>query len=201
MPGEIKLTLSKRGADIIDFQSETVQTCSIDLDLTRENIQYMGHKLPWYRSVTTPVGIKADFDMLVSGSLTGSVMEDLVYNNEYDINVDFMTGNVLAMNYKLSGLRLDSTQYDSSIGSNKTASLSFSSDFSLDDNFGEISSDKGFFVSGRVIQIKDRFVYSGVSTTDMGGIGADETVFLRTGTVAGAGLIQDDKDNTLYPRY
>ena len=35
----------------------------------------------------------------------------------------------------------------------------------------------------------------------MGGIGADETVFLRTGTVAGAGLIQDDKDNSLYPRY
>ena len=146
-------------------------------------------------------GITAGFDILVSGDTTGSLMEDLVYNGEYDINVDFMTGNVLGMNYKLSGLRLNSVQYDSSIGSNKTASLSFSSDFSLDDNFGEISSDKGFFVSGRVIQVKDRLVYSGVSTTDMGGIGADETVFLRTGTVAGAGLIKDDKTNTLYPRY
>ena len=71
----------------------------------------------------------------------------------------------------------------------------------MDDNFGEITRDKGFFVSGRVIQIEDRFVYSGVSTTDMGGIGADETVFLRTGTVAGAELIKDDKTNTLYPRY
>lgn len=201
MPGEIKLTLSKRGADIISFQNETVQTCSIDLDLTRENIQYMGHKLPWYRPVTTPVGIKADFDMLVSGSLTGSVMEDLVYNVEYDINVDFVTGNVLGMNYKLSGLRLDSVQYDSSIGSNKTASLSFSSDFSLDDNFGEISRDKGFFVSGRVIQMKDKLVYSGVSTTDMGGIGVDEAVLLRTGVSAGVGSILDDKDNILYPRY
>ena len=201
MPGEIKLSLSKRGHTGINFQHGTVQSCNVDLDLTRENVQYMGHKLPWYRPVTTPVGITAGFDILVSGDATGSLMEDLVYNGEYDINVDFMTGNVLGMNYKLSGLRLDSVQYDSSIGSNKTASLSFSSDFSLDDNFGEISSDKGFFVSGRVIQIKDRFVYSGVSTTDMGGIGADETVFLRTGTVAGAGLIQDDKDNSLYPRY
>ncbi len=185
----------------IDFAHGTVQSCNVDLDLTRENIQYMGHKLPWDRPVTTPVGITAGFDILVSGDAKGSLMEELVYNGEYNINVDFMTGSVLGMNYQLSGLRLDSVQYDSSIGSNKTASLSFSSDFSLDDNFGEITRDKGFFVSGRVIQIKDRFVYSGVSTTDMGGIGADETVFLRTGTVAGAGLIQDDKDNSLYPRY
>ena len=185
----------------IDFAHGTVQSCNIDLDLTRENIQYMGHKLPWDRPVTTPVGITAGFDILVSGDAKGSLMEELIYNGEYNINVDFMTGSVLGMNYQLSGLRLDSVQYDSSIGSNKTASLSFSSDFSLDDNFGEITRDKGFFVSGRVIQIKDRFVYSGISTTDMGGIGADETVFLRTGTVAGAGLIQDDKDNSLYPRY
>ena len=185
----------------IDFAHGTVQSCNIDLDLTRENIQYMGHRLPWDRPVTTPVGITAGFDILVSGDAKGGLMEDLVYNGEYNINVDFMTGNVLGMNYQLSGLRLDSVQYDSSIGSNKTASLSFSSDFSLDDNFGEITRDKGFFVSGRVIQIEDRFVYSGVSTTDMGGIGADETVFLRTGTVAGAGLIKDDKTNTLYPRY
>ena len=185
----------------IDFAHGTVQSCNIDLDLTRENIQYMGHKLPWDRPITTPVGITAGFDILVSGDADGSLMQDLIYNGEYNINVDFMTGSVLGMNYQLSGLRLDSVQYDSSIGSNKTASLSFSSDFSLDDNFGEITRDKGFFVSGRVIQIKDRFVYSGISTTDMGGIGADETVFLRTGTVAGAGLIQDDKDNSLYPRY
>ena len=185
----------------IDFAHGTVQSCNIDLDLTRENIQYMGHRLPWDRPVTTPVGITAGFDILVSGDAKGGLMEDLVYNGEYNINVDFMTGSVLGMNYQLSGLRLDSVQYDSSIGSNKTASLSFSSDFSLDDNFGEITRDKGFFVSGRVIQIEDRFVYSGVSTTDMGGIGADETVFLRTGTVAGAGLIKDDKTNTLYPRY
>ena len=185
----------------IDFAHGTVQSCNIDLDLTRENVQYMGHKLPWDRPVTTPVGITAGFDILVSGDAKGSLMEDLIYNGEYNINVDFVTGNVVGMNYQLSGLRLDSVQYDSSIGSNKTASLSFSSDFSLDDNFGEITRDKGFFVSGRVIQIEDRFVYSGVSTTDMGGIGADETVFLRTGTVAGAGLIKDDKNNTLYPRY
>ena len=90
------------------------------------------------RPVTTPVGITAGFDILVSGDAKGGLMEDLVYNGEYNINVDFMTGNVLGMNYQLSGLRLDSVQYDSSIGSNKTASLSFSSDFSLDDNFGDV---------------------------------------------------------------
>jgi len=185
----------------IDFAHGTVQSCNIDLDLTRENVQYMGHKLPWDRPVTTPVGITAGFDILVSGEAHGSLMQDLIYNGEYNINVDFVTGNVVGMNYQLSGLRLDSVQYDSSIGSNKTASLSFSSDFSLDDNFGEITRDKGFFVSGRVIQMTDKAVYSGVSTTDMGGIGADKTVFLRTGASAGVGSILDDKDNTLYPRY
>ena len=185
----------------IDFAHGTVQSCNIDLDLTRENIQYMGHKLPWDRPVTTPVGITAGFDILVSGDTKGSLTEELIYNGEYNINVDFVTGNVVGMNYKLSGLRLDSVQYDSSIGSNKTASLSFSSDFSLDDNFGEIKRDKGFFVSGRVIQMTDKFVYSGVSTTDMGGIGVDTKVGLRNGSTPGQDLIKDDKDNILYPRY
>ncbi len=55
----------------IDFAHGTVQSCNIDLDLTRENIQYMGHKLPWDRPVTTPVGITAGFDILVSGDTKG----------------------------------------------------------------------------------------------------------------------------------
>jgi hypothetical protein len=195
LPSQIKLTLSRRGADIISFQNETVQGCNIDLDLTRESVQYMGHRLPWDRPLATPIGIKADFDLLVSGSLTGNLMEDLVYNDEYDINVDFVTGGIVGMNYQLSGLRLNSTQYDSSIGSNKTASLSFSTDFDLNDNSSEMPTSKGFFVSGRVIQVKDRFIYSGLSGV------SDTTIFLRTGATAGLGSIQDDKDSTLYPRY
>lgn len=185
----------------IDFDHGTVQSCNIDLDLTRENIQYMGHKLPWDRPVTTPVGITAGFDVVVSGDTKGSLMEDFVYNGLYNLNIDFMTGDVLAMNYKLSGLRLDSAQYDSSIGSNKTASLSFSSDFSLDDNFNEIIEDKGFFVSGRVIQIKERFLYSGISTSSMGGIGTNQIVDLRSGTTTGQDLIKDDQNQNLFPRY
>ena len=163
--------------------------------MTRESVQYMGHRLPWNRPLATPIGIKADFDLLVSGSLTGNLMEDLVYNDEYDINVDFVTGGIVGMNYQLSGLRLNSTQYDSSIGSNKTASLSFSTDFDLNDNSSEMPTSKGFFVSGRVIQVKDRFIYSGLSGV------SDTTIFLRTGATAGLGSIQDDKDSTLYPRY
>ncbi len=161
----------------------------------------MGHKLPWDRPVTTPVGITAGFDVVVSGDTKGSLMEDFVYNGLYNLNIDFMTGDVLAMNYKLSGLRLDSAQYDSSIGSNKTASLSFSSDFSLDDNFNEIIEDKGFFVSGRVIQIKERFLYSGISTSSMGGIGTNQIVDLRSGTTTGQDLIKDDQNQNLFPRY
>ena len=195
LPRQIKLTLSKRGADIISFQNETVQGCNIDLDLTRESVQYMGHRLPWDRPLATPIGIRADFDLLVSGSLTGNLMEDLVYNDEYDINVDFVTGGIVGMNYQLSGLRLNSTQYDSSIGSNKTASLSFSTDFDLNDESSEMPTSKGFFVSGRVIQITNKDVISGLSGV------SDTAIYLRTGTVTGQNFVEDDKDGLLYPRY
>ena len=174
------------------FYRDKVQGCNIDLDLTRESVQYMGHRLPWDRPLATPIGIRADFDLLVSGSLTGNLMEDLVYNDEYDINVDFVTGGIVGMNYQLSGLRLNSTQYDSSIGSNKTASLSFST---LNDESSEMPTSKGFFVSGRVIQITNKDVISGLSGV------SDTAIYLRTGTATGQNFIEDDRDGHLYPRY
>ena len=52
------------------------------------------------------------------------------------------------MVYDISGLRLASVDFSSAIGSNKQSSLNFVGDFDLDDN------DKGFFVSGSVMNIE-----------------------------------------------
>ena len=54
------------------------------------------------------------------------MMDNFNETEKYNVNIDFITGNLLAMNYKASGLNLESVGTTSSIGSNKSSSVAFS---------------------------------------------------------------------------
>lgn len=149
VPSNISLQLTKRSDTGINFEIDTVQSCSVSLDLGRENISYLNYKLYNDRPLNLPVGISVDLSYLTSGSLTGNLYQDFVLDDQYDLNVIFKTGlGVQHMVYDISGLRLASVDFSSAIGSNKQSSLNFVGDFDLDDN------DKGFFVSGSVMNIE-----------------------------------------------
>lgn len=149
VPSNIDLQLTKRSDTGIKFEIDTVQSCSVSLGLERENISYLNYKLYDDRPLNLPVQISVDLSYLTSGSLTGNLYEDFVLDDQYDLNVTFKTGlGVQHMVYDISGLRLASVDFSSAIGSNKESSLNFVGDFDLDDN------DKGFFVSGSVMNIE-----------------------------------------------
>ena len=132
----------------IDFNNNTLQSIDVSLDLARDNISYLGHKLYADRSLQYPINLSVGFDYVVSGDTSGDLQYNFKENELYDLSVDFVTGNMLAMNYNISGLTLESAGYSSAIGSNKALSLAFKGEFDLDDD------KKGFFVSGRVINLR-----------------------------------------------
>ena len=111
-------------------------------------------------------------------------MDNFNNTEKYNVNIDFITGNLLAMNYKASGLNLESIGTSSSIGSNKSSSLAFRGQFDLDEQ------KRGFFVSGSVISL-------GMITFASGRRGS--AVIYPTDDAGN--LLTDDRSEFLYPRY
>ena len=161
-----------------------MQSCDISLDLSREPITYLGHKLYADRQLQTPIDFSVGFDYVVSGHQSGNMMDNFNKTEKYNVNIDFITGNLLAMNYKASGLNLESIGTSSSIGSNKSSSLAFRGQFDLDEQ------KRGFFVSGSVISL-------GMITFASGRRGS--AVIYPTDDAGN--LLTDDRSEFLYPRY
>tara|TARA_R100000329_G_scaffold23725_1_gene22636 strand:+ start:209 stop:1987 length:1779 start_codon:yes stop_codon:yes gene_type:complete len=170
--------------EFVEFTNDSVQSCDISLDLSREPITYLGHKLYADRQLQTPIDFSVGFDYVVSGHQSGNMMDNFNKTEKYNVNIDFITGNLLAMNYKASGLNLESVGTTSSIGSNKSSSVAFRGQFDLDEQ------KRGFFVSGSVISL-------GIITFASGRRGS---VVIYPTDDAG-NLLTDDRSEFLYPRY
>ena len=170
--------------EFVEFTNDSVQSCDISLDLSREPVIYLGHKLYADRQLQFPIDFSVGFDYVVSGHQSGNMMDNFNKTEKYNVNIDFITGNLLAMNYKASGLNLESIGTTSSIGSNKSSSLAFQGQFDLDEQ------KRGFFVSGSVISL-------GMITFASGRRGS--AVIYPTDDAGN--LLTDDRSEFLYPRY
>ena len=186
MPSHINVSITTEATEkqIIEFTNDSVQSCDISLDLSREPVTYLGHKLYADRQLQFPIDFSVGFDYVVSGHQSGNLMDNFNNSGKYNINIDFITGNLLAMNYKASGLNLESIGTSSSIGSNKSSSLAFRGQFDLDEQ------KRGFFVSGSVISL-------GMITFASGRRGS--AVIYPTDDAGN--LLTDDRSEFLYPRY
>jgi hypothetical protein len=185
-PAHINVSITKDATEkpVVEFTDDSVQSCDISLDLSREPITYLGHKLYADRQLQTPIDFTVGFDYVVSGHQSGNMMDNFNETEKYNVNIDFITGNLLAMNYKASGLNLESVGTTSSIGSNKSSSVAFRGQFDLDEQ------KRGFFVSGSVISL-------GIITFASGRRGS--AVIYPTDDAGN--LLTDDRSEFLYPRY
>ena len=186
MPSHINVSITTEATEkqVVDFTNDSVQSCDISLDLSREPVAYLGHKLYADRQLQFPIDFSVGFDYVVSGHQSGNMMDNFNDSGKYNINIDFITGNLLAMNYKASGLNFESVGTTSSIGSNKSSSLAFRGQFDLDEQ------KRGFFVSGSVISL-------GMITFASGRRGS--AVIYPTDDAGN--LLTDDRSQFLYPRY
>ena len=146
-PGDITLTLSAlQSSSIVKIDGADgahVQSASISVPLSRTPIERLGSKFPFSRDVDFPVSCTFSVSAVVSMSQAANLVDIL---DETSQNAEIMikdSNAVDAIEYKMKGLKIDSQSFSSSIGSNKTVDLTFSTQVG-----GPTDELNGIFMSG-----------------------------------------------------
>jgi hypothetical protein len=129
------------------FYTDTIQSLDYSLSFNRKPYRAINYKFPLLRKIEFPINGKLNTSFIVEEDLVGSFFDTLNRDDDYNIVVDFSNSikGVDKTKFTFSGCKFTNINYDSSIGSNKTATLSF--DFDLDPDFAR----RGLFVSGNVL--------------------------------------------------
>jgi hypothetical protein len=131
----------------IQYYNDTIQSLDYSLSFNRKPYRAINYKFPLLRKMEFPINGKLNTSFIVKEDFEGSFFDTLNRDDDYNVVVDFSNSRKGVDKTKLifSGCKFTNINYDSSIGSNKTATLSF--DFDLDPDFGR----RGLFVSGNVL--------------------------------------------------
>lgn len=150
-PGDI--TLSLTGFDVFTISdlnptadSIHIQSASLSLPLSRTPIQRLGSKFAYARAVDFPITATLSVSAIVNETTANSLSKMLTGDAGKDISLTIKsptTANKDAIIYTLKNCYLDSESFSSSIGSNKTVDLQFSTAIG-----GPNDTTNGIFVSG-----------------------------------------------------
>ena len=136
--GDITLTLTKTvgtaygGTDVTT--AAAIQNFSITMGLNRTPLQKLGSKYAFSREIDFPVTVSFSVNALVQDLTTGNLVDVINNDATYDAvvvlaaptsaNTNYSTGE--GVGYVLKRLSLDSQEFSSSIGANKSVTLNFS---------------------------------------------------------------------------
>jgi len=167
-PGDITLTLTKSDGNTeaiagVSFADAHIQSYTISFDLGRTPIQRVGSRFAFARPVDFPVNASFSFDAILSDLTTGSIVDLIDYDENYeavvqlkharDCNAVNVKETVVA--YVLKKIKLESQSFSTSIGDNKTVTMDFSCQIG-----GPEQSDVGVFMSGYSTEISENEAYS-----------------------------------------
>jgi hypothetical protein len=146
-PGDVTLTLTDvNGLSLVKLDgvgSAHVQSASISLPLSRSPIDRLGSRFPFAREVDFPVTATMNISAIVADSQAGN-LADLLNSGIQEASIMIKDQeSVDAIQYKMKGLKIDSQSFSSSIGSNKTVDITFSTQIG-----GPNDEDNGVFMSG-----------------------------------------------------
>jgi len=146
-PGDINLTVSGAiGAVIEDLKPQNV---SISFDIGREDLQKLGTKFAFAKVITFPLTATMTVDAVL-GDIEAANLATLVngdcdkYNLQVAINGAACGSTAKqAIKYIFKGAKLDSQEFTSSVGANKSVSLSFTTQIG-----GPTDNENGVFIEG-----------------------------------------------------
>jgi hypothetical protein len=146
-PGDVTLSLADvEGESLVKLDGADgahVQSASISLPLSRTPIDRLGSRFPFAREVDFPVSATLNVSAIVANAHAQNLASILNSGTQSaSITVKDQKGND-AIKYTLKGVRIDSQSFSSSIGSNKTVDLTFSTQIG-----GPNDTDNGVFMSG-----------------------------------------------------
>ena len=155
LPGDITLDISQTGNITsvsnlpIDFSDIKIQNFDLELNLNREPLQNLGYKLPMDRRINPPIYANLSFNATVGDLATGSFIEFINQDIEYNININMkysksqqITGT--AIKYQFLSAKFNCIQMQESISDKRMVTCSLTSE--LNPNL----TGRGFFMSGQL---------------------------------------------------
>ena len=157
-PGNITASITKETDQGILFHTDVIEACNVKLNLNRDNVSYIGNKVYSDRPVVPPSTVGMDLSFTVKETLSGSFLDDLKRDEDYNVRVSFKTKEGKeGLGYTLAYAKIQDVSYSSQIGSNKTARLSLVSDVDID------SIKRGLFISGQLLSVTAELYEEGSS--------------------------------------
>jgi hypothetical protein len=145
-PGDVSLsvTYDEGGATISDAK---IQSYTLSYDLSRTPLLKLGSKFAFAREINFPANITCTINANVGDLTTGKLTEIINNNRKYDITIDIKQpgSTKSAVAYLVKQATLDSQSFSSSIGSDKSVTLTFTSQVS-----GPQQTGVGIYMSGLV---------------------------------------------------
>ena len=131
--------------DMSSTNSINIQSFELSLPLSQSPIERLGSKFAFARVTDFPVTATLSIEAIVNETVARNLAAMVEDTTENDISVTLRKPGTseVAMKYTLKGARLDSESYTSDIGSNKSVSMTFSSQIG-----GPNSTNRGVFCSG-----------------------------------------------------
>ena len=122
-----------------------IQSYNISFDLGRTPLEKLGSKFAFAREIDFPVTITASIEANVGELTTGNLAEMISTDQNYDLFVRLKdpTNTDINVDYHIKKAKLDSEEFSSAIGDNKSVTLNFSAQVG-----GPSQNDIGFFMSG-----------------------------------------------------
>ncbi|MDP2692962.1 MAG: hypothetical protein Q8O88_04960 [bacterium] len=163
-PGDITMTILQREASDegglenatseystagVSINDARIQSYNISLGLAREPIQELGTKFAISRDITFPVSVSCSVDAIVTNLTTGSLSDmvncDQAYDLIFNLRKPVCPGEAqpVIVRHVLKNSKLEGVSYTSDIGSNKRATLNFSSEIG-----SALQVNRGWFLSG-----------------------------------------------------
>ena len=144
-----------RGLDASELH---IQSFSISADMSRENLEKLGNRFAYSKELEFPLTVTLSLEAIVSDQVADNLATivggaDGTYNTTIAIKGTTSdtwsnSNGKQAIAYKVRGLKTDSLSFSSSIGDNKTASLTATAQIGAGDD-----TDNGLFIYATGVQV------------------------------------------------
>jgi hypothetical protein len=126
-PGDVDLTIA--GATGVVSSDLKIQKASVKFDLGRDPIQKLGSRFAFTREIKFPVTVTLSVDAIM-GDVEAANLADIINNDSakhnLQIKINQPNTDTEAISYVLRGAKLDSQDFSSSIGDNKSVTMNWS---------------------------------------------------------------------------
>ena len=143
-PGDISLDLNN-GVLGLSESDLKIQSATVSVEIARDPIEKLGSRFAFTKEITFPVTATMSFDAVVGDATAASLADVLSNDSNYTLSLTLKRpdGAGKALKYTLKKAKLDSQDFSSSIGDNKSVSLQFSAQVG-----GPNDTTAGLFIDG-----------------------------------------------------